>query len=129
MNNVGDMVRWVTALYTGRAISPAAGQAIVEPPPHLTEQEKGSGNYYGLAVFVQQQPWGVTTWGHGGYFPGYRSEMQYLPEHGFSIAVQINTEIDVWAPPPNVEEPRPFVDTVNEALQKTVLQALNPVGA
>ena len=129
VNNVGDMARWVMALYTGRAVSPAAAEAIVEPPPHLTEREKESGNYYGLAVFVQQQPWGVTTWGHGGYFPGYRSEMQYLPEHGFSIAVQINTEFDVWAPPPNVEEPRPYVDAVNEALQKTVLEALNPADA
>ena len=55
--------------------------------------------------------------------------MQYLPEHGFSIAVQINTEFDVWAPPPNMEEPRPYVDAVNEALQSTVLEALNPAGA
>ena len=125
VNNVGDMARWVMALYTGRAISPEAAQAIVEPPPHPTERETESGNYYGLAVFVQKQPWGVTTWGHGGYFPGYRSEMQYLPEHGFSIAVQINTEIDVWAPPPNMEEPRPYVDVVNEALQTTVLAALD----
>ena len=126
VNNTGDMARWVMALYTGRAISPEASRAIVEPPPHLTRQEKESGNYYGLAVFVQQQPWGVTTWGHGGYFPGYRSEMQYLPEHGFSIAVQINTEIDVWAPPSNLEQPRPYVDAVNEALQTTVLEALSP---
>lgn len=126
VNNVGDMARWVMALYTGSAISPEAAGAIVEPPPHLTEQEGESGNYYGLAVFVQQQPWGVTTWGHGGYFPGYRSEMQYVPDHGFSIAVQINTEVDVWAPPPHMEEPRPYVDVVNEALQTAVLEALNP---
>ncbi len=125
VNNVGDMARWVMALYTGRAISPAAAQAIVEPPPHLTEREQKTGNYYGLAVFVQRQPWGVTTWGHGGYFPGYLSEMQYLPEHGFSIAVQINTEIDV-PPPPNMEEPRLYTDVVHEALQKTVLEALAP---
>ena len=126
VNNVGDMARWVMALYTGRAISPEAAQAVVEQPPHLTDRVKETGNYYGLAVFVQQQPWGVTTWGHGGYFPGYRSEMQYLPDHGFSIAVQINTEIDVWTPPPNMDEPRLYVDLVNEALQTTVLAALNP---
>ena len=124
VNNSGDMARWVIALYTGRAVSKEAAAAIVSPPLHLTEKEKSSGNYYGLGVFVENQPSGIVTYGHGGWFPGYRSEMHYLPDHDFSIAVQLNTELGTWGEkPPGPGEMRPSADLVQQYLQEIVLQA------
>jgi len=32
------------------------------------------------------------TYGHSGWIPGYRSSVQYYPEHGFAVAFQINTD-------------------------------------
>ncbi|MEK6323906.1 MAG: serine hydrolase domain-containing protein [Acidobacteriota bacterium] len=35
--------------------------------------------------------WGV-SYGHGGWFPGYRSEMEYFPQRSIAVAVQFNTD-------------------------------------
>jgi D-alanyl-D-alanine carboxypeptidase len=126
VNNPGDMARWVIALYTGRAISKDAAAAIVAPPQHLTGKEERTGNYYGLGVFVNNYPSGILTYGHGGWFPGYRSVMQYLPEHGFATAVQLNTELGTWAEkPPGPGEKRPSAELVQQFLQEVVLKALS----
>lgn len=45
---------------------------------------------YGLGVIMMQLSHG-TAWGHSGFMPGYRTEAYYFPDHGFAIAVQINT--------------------------------------
>ena len=31
------------------------------------------------------------TWGHSGYFPGYMSELIYVPDTGTTLAIQINS--------------------------------------
>ncbi len=125
VNNSGDMARWLVALYSGRAISIDAVRDITAPPDHPTDRENESGNYYGLGVFVRTHANGPTTWGHGGYFPGYRSAMQYLPEHQFAGAVQLNTEAGVWASEPAAPgEKRPNAERALARLQTVVLQAL-----
>ena len=45
---------------------------------------------YGLGVTTMELPTG-TAWGHSGFMPGYRTEAYYFPEHGFGLALQINT--------------------------------------
>ena len=51
----------------------------------------GPGNKYGLAVQIRQSDWGVSC-GHGGWFPGYLSEMEYFPRYRIAIAIQFNTD-------------------------------------
>jgi len=51
----------------------------------------GAGNKYGLAVQIRTSEWGA-SYGHGGWFPGYRSEMEYFPRYRVAIAVQFNTD-------------------------------------
>ena len=122
------MARWVQALYTGRAISKRATEQILAPPEFPTEEEKASGNYYGLGVFVTDHPSGGKAWGHGGYFPGYRSEMQYLPDYGFSTAVQLNTEAGTWTKPEsengNSGEGQKVVRYSNASVARERLQAV-----
>jgi D-alanyl-D-alanine carboxypeptidase len=46
----------------------------------------------GLGVFIQKNtPLGI-TYGHSGWIPGYRSNVQYYPEYDISVAFQINTD-------------------------------------
>ena len=126
VNNSGDMARWILALHSGGAISKQAAIDIQAKPDFPTEQENQSGNYYGLGVFVTQQAAGYTTYGHGGYFPGYRSAMQYVPKYGFSTAVQLNTEDGTWSGPPKEGEPeRPSAEAVQLRMQAIVIAALN----
>ncbi len=56
------------------------------------KEGRGSGgNKYGLAVQIRPSEWGV-SYGHGGWFPGYLSEMDYFPRHRVAVAVQFNTD-------------------------------------
>jgi D-alanyl-D-alanine carboxypeptidase len=61
--------------------------AMLEGVPART----GRGDKYGLGVQIRESPWGV-SYGHGGWFPGYLSEMEYFPDHKVAIAVQITTD-------------------------------------
>ena len=49
----------------------------------------GGGARYGLGVIVRPTPLG-TSWGHSGFFPGYATEMAYLPASRIAVAVQVN---------------------------------------
>jgi D-alanyl-D-alanine carboxypeptidase len=51
----------------------------------------GAGNKYGLAVQIRPSEWGL-SYGHGGWFPGYLSEMEYFPLYRIAVAVQFNTD-------------------------------------
>jgi D-alanyl-D-alanine carboxypeptidase len=33
------------------------------------------------------------SYGHGGWFPGYLSEVEYFPEHKVAIVVQFKTDV------------------------------------
>jgi len=46
----------------------------------------GAGNKYGLAVQIRTSDWGA-SYGHGGWFPGYLSEMEYFPQQRIAVAV------------------------------------------
>jgi D-alanyl-D-alanine carboxypeptidase len=82
-----DLARWAFELYGGKVLTAA----------ELTEMEKGvpaktgKGDEYGLGVQIRHTDFGV-TYGHGGWFPGYLSEMEYFPEYRVAIAMQINTD-------------------------------------
>ena len=82
-----DLAKWAKALYAGKVLLPATRDELLQAVPAKT----GPGDQYGLGVMVRQTPWGV-TYGHGGIFPGYLSEMQYFPDRKTAIAIQFNTD-------------------------------------
>jgi D-alanyl-D-alanine carboxypeptidase len=82
-----ELARWAKALYEGRTFKPAMLELMLEAVPAKT----GRGDKYGLGVQVRQSNWGA-SYGHGGWFPGYLSEMEYFPEHKVAIAIQVNTD-------------------------------------
>ena len=85
VTNPVDLVRWAKALYEGRA------PGIPEPAVLFDDSVRvREGLAMGLGVFVEDaSPFGP-IWGHGGWFPGYSSQMRYFPDHRIAVAVQVN---------------------------------------
>jgi D-alanyl-D-alanine carboxypeptidase len=82
-----ELARWAKALYEGKIFKQSMLAEMLKAVPART----GRGDQYGLGVQVRQSGWGV-SYGHGGWFPGYLSEMEYFPEHRVAIAIQVNTD-------------------------------------
>ncbi len=83
-----DLARWGRELYAGRALSPAARKIMLDAavPARLGPETK-----YGLGVIVRPATPVGLAWGHSGFFPGYQTELIYLPDLGVSLAIQVNT--------------------------------------
>jgi D-alanyl-D-alanine carboxypeptidase len=82
-----DLARWAKLLYEGKALKkPYLDQMLT-----AVEAKTGKGDKYGLGVQVRQSEWGI-SYGHGGWFPGYLSEMEYFPQYRVAIAIQFNTD-------------------------------------
>jgi len=84
--NPQDLVRWAKALFEGVAL-PADGLAELLRDPVATRD----GRRYGLGLYRYSTPIGV-GWGHGGYFPGYRSGLLYFPDTRIAVAAQANRD-------------------------------------
>jgi D-alanyl-D-alanine carboxypeptidase len=83
-----DLARWAKALYEGKAFKQKyLDEMISSAVPART----GRGDKYGLGVQVRESEWGA-SYGHGGWFPGYLSEMEYFTEPRLAVAVQFNTD-------------------------------------
>lgn len=82
-----DLARWARALYGGNVLK----KTYLDEMLTAVEAKTGRGDKYGLGVQVRQSKWGI-SYGHGGWFPGYLSEVEYFPEHKIAIAIQFNTD-------------------------------------
>lgn len=87
-----DLARWAKALYEGRVLKKEMLAQMLSGVEAAGGRGGGSGNRYGLGVQIRQSSeWGL-SYGHGGWFPGYLSEMEYFPKYKVAIAVQFNTD-------------------------------------
>jgi D-alanyl-D-alanine carboxypeptidase len=83
-----DLVRWACALFGGRATSAQALAAMLgSVAPKSGEPGRNVG--YGLGVGKGAGDFGP-EYGHGGWFPGYRTSFAYYADHGVAVAVQTN---------------------------------------
>ena len=82
-----DLAKWSKVLYEGRLLRQTTVEQLLNAVPAKT----GPGHKYGLGVQVRQTDWGI-SYGHGGWFPGYLSEVEYFPKQRMAIAVQFNTD-------------------------------------
>jgi D-alanyl-D-alanine carboxypeptidase len=87
LSNSIDLARWARFLYEGQAFDKSMLPVMEAGVPART----GKGDEYGLGVQIRHTPYGI-TYGHGGWFPGYISEMEYFPEKRIAMAVQFNTD-------------------------------------
>lgn len=83
-----DLARFIWLYASGRLTGEAAmGEAQKLVKYSWVENQIGG---YGLGLFAADSPLGP-TWGHGGYYPGYRSHMAYFPALDMSVAYQLNS--------------------------------------
>jgi D-alanyl-D-alanine carboxypeptidase len=87
LSNSSDLARWAFDLYGGKVLSAGELKQMEAGVPAKTDKN----DEYGLGVQIRHTDFGV-TYGHGGWFPGYLSEMEYFPEYHVAIAMQINTD-------------------------------------
>lgn len=86
-----DLARWAKSLYEGRVLNKAMLDAMLNGVEAAGGRGGGGGNRYGLGAQIRQSEFGV-SYGHGGWFPGYLSEMEYYPQHKIAVAIQVNTD-------------------------------------
>ncbi len=87
LSNSPDLARWAWLLYQGKAFDQSMLPVMEAGVPART----GKGDEYGLGVQIRHTAFG-TTYGHGGWFPGYISEMEYFPDKQTAMAIQFNTD-------------------------------------
>jgi D-alanyl-D-alanine carboxypeptidase len=83
-----ELSRWAKALFEGKAIGQSAVQKMIDG---AVPARTGPGDQYGLGVQIRQSEFGP-SYGHGGWFPGYLSEVEYFPDLKVAVAVQFNTD-------------------------------------
>jgi D-alanyl-D-alanine carboxypeptidase len=88
-STAGDLARWAKALYEGRVLGKRELEQMLAGVD--ATGGRGAGGSYGLAVQIRNSDWG-RSYGHGGWFPGYLSEMEYFPEKRIAVAIQFNTD-------------------------------------
>jgi D-alanyl-D-alanine carboxypeptidase len=85
-----DLVRWASALYGGETIGTKAVDEMWASVAPGSGEEGRSG--YGLGVYIWKGEYGF-EYGHGGWFPGYRTSFAFYRERGVAVATQTNTDV------------------------------------
>ena len=81
-----ELARWATLLYEGKAFDASLlPQLLAGVPSRL-----GPNTRYGLGVIIRPSPLGE-TYGHSGFFPGYATDMLYVPATRTAVALQVNS--------------------------------------
>jgi D-alanyl-D-alanine carboxypeptidase len=84
-----DLARWIKILHEDGYLTPILTQSIIHSTAPLPVS---AGVWYGLGSYVWDDGIEPIAYGHGGWFPGYRTSMGYYPTVGLAIAVQVNTD-------------------------------------
>jgi D-alanyl-D-alanine carboxypeptidase len=89
VTTAAELSRWAKLLFEAKAFDPSMLPVMLKGVPAL---ELGPGIDYGLGVILRASDLGP-TYGHSGFFPGYRTQMLYFPTHQLGVALQVNTSV------------------------------------
>jgi D-alanyl-D-alanine carboxypeptidase len=89
-----DLARWIRDVQEGRAFDPE----LLDEYRSGVPAPLGPEARYGLGVILMRLAAG-RAWGHSGFMPGYRTEAYFFPDHGFALALQVNTSSQAAFPP------------------------------
>jgi len=87
ITNSYDLALWAKKLYGGEVLPEKYLTMMLQPVGFRTGKPDKIG--YGLGVFMIPSQYGMIH-GHGGFFPGYLSEMGYFKDLGVAFAIQFN---------------------------------------
>jgi D-alanyl-D-alanine carboxypeptidase len=91
-----DLLAFGDALFHGRLLSAETMQAMTAEGPFHPRFTN-----YGLGLEIARPDYRTTIWGHGGYLPGFRSSLWYVPTCDAVIVVLAN---DARAEPRDLAE-------------------------
>ncbi|WP_157995153.1 serine hydrolase domain-containing protein [Peristeroidobacter soli] len=83
-----DLARWAWHLYGGSALQ---GSYVTDLVTGIPARNDADMPRYALGTVVFASPAGL-AYGHSGWYPGYRSDLVFYPEHCLAVAFQINTD-------------------------------------
>lgn len=92
VSNSLDLARWGAALFGGEAMPGAYLDELLNGVP--IRRDTADIRYGAGAAIYLAGPHGL-VYGHGGWIPGYISSLRHYPDHGVTIAFQINTDIGI----------------------------------
>jgi len=85
----GDLASWSKLLYEGNIFSEESLGEMLQPVSTKSGQPDSAG--YGLGVQIFKAEHGL-VYGHSGTFPGYLTQMEYIPEIKCAAAIQVNAD-------------------------------------
>jgi D-alanyl-D-alanine carboxypeptidase len=91
-----DLLAFGDALFHGRLLSAETMRAMTAEGPFHPRFTN-----YGLGLEIARPDYRTTIWGHGGYLPGFRSSLWYVPSRDAVIVVLAN---DARAEPRDLAE-------------------------
>lgn len=87
ISNTTDLARWARIYYDASWLS----EDIRTQMRMGVAAKTGRNHQYGLGMQIRPSALGI-SYGHGGWFPGYLTEMDYFPDRNISVAVQLSTD-------------------------------------
>lgn len=87
ISNTIDLARWARIYFDASWLS----EVVRKEMRTGVAAKTGKNHQYGLGIQIRPSPLGI-SYGHGGWFPGYLTEMDYFPDKNFSVAVQLSTD-------------------------------------
>ncbi|MGB5986602.1 MAG: serine hydrolase domain-containing protein [Desulfobacterales bacterium] len=116
VSNSRDLARWGASLFGGNAMPGDYLKELLRAVPISPDDTKVC---YGAGVGIYRSgPFGP-VYGHGGWIPGYSSSLRYYPDHGVTIAFQINTDVGI------VDDTTAVVSEMEERLAQIAISAEN----
>ncbi|SDS82483.1 D-alanyl-D-alanine carboxypeptidase [Friedmanniella luteola] len=96
ISTAADLLAFGDALFRGHLLRPATLMAMVAEGPFHPRNSN-----YGLGLEILRPDYRTVIWGHGGFLPGFRSVLWYVPSRDAVIVVLTN---DSLANPPDLAE-------------------------
>jgi D-alanyl-D-alanine carboxypeptidase len=87
ISNTIDLARWARIYYDASFLSDALRTEMRKGVPAKT----GKNHEYGLGMQIRPSSLGV-SYGHGGWFPGYLTEIDFFPDKKLAVAIQLSTD-------------------------------------
>lgn len=87
VTNPRDLARWIADFSEGRAFS---RKLLPDVLKSVDAPDLGKGSRCGLGIEIEPTPLGE-AYGHGGFFPGYFTQVRWYPRERIGVALQLNT--------------------------------------
>jgi D-alanyl-D-alanine carboxypeptidase len=110
-----DLAHWGHFLFGGTAMDAPYLDRLLDGVP---VDPDASGILYGAGVAIYADTPRGPVFGHGGWVPAYVSSLRHYPDHGVTVAFQINTDIGV------MDDSSDLVPALDAALADLAIEAV-----